>query len=505
MRRASSVISMLVMLIVLLPESASARTTKIDMLDYVFAPDPVTMALGDTAEWHNFLRQNHNTQDLSALRLWDSELINYQESFSYTFTAAATYAYFCDLHERFGMFGEITVRDRAAPRNGPPGTQFTITMATVDAAEGLVYDVQRRDPGQANFQDWMIGVTAPSEVWDSTGAAPGVYGFRSRIRRTSDNKSTLWSPPTSVTVTGTPGGQPSGVLRAPWARSRPGMAFDPNGGAVLLFGGENTGAYYNDTWLLRGNPWTLQAPPRSPDPRAGQGMAYDPIRDEVVVYGGIDFFGYRTDTWTWGGNRWVKEHSTLVPPQRSNPGMAWDPISERIILFGGYDSRTFYRDTWAWDGAQWTQLHPAQAPPKRADMGMVLDEATGQIVLYGGDGQTFFDDTWTWDGFTWTRLATAVSPGQRYGHAMAYDAARGEVVMFGGRDPGGAFLGDTWTFDGTTWTEETPADTPGQRWYPGMAYDEFNQRVVLFGGAEIGFFGDTWYWDGTNWRLRDGG
>src|SRR5438132_9637973 len=56
---------------------------------------------------------------------------------------------------------------------------------------------------------------------------------------------------------------------APFARSQSAMAWDGRG--VLLFGGENTGAVYNDTWRWSGNTWTLLAPRRSPPPREAMG------------------------------------------------------------------------------------------------------------------------------------------------------------------------------------------------------------------------------------------
>jgi plastocyanin len=201
MRRVATIVSAALMLVSLVPNAASARTINIAMLDYVFAPDPVKVTMGSSVTWNNDLKQNHDTTDQSALRLWDSGLINYRQTFTYTFTYAATYAYFCDLHERFGMFGTIAVPDRASPPNGPAGTQFTVTVASVDAPGGFVYDIQKKDPSDSFFEDWMLGVTTGSVVFDSTGAPPGTYAFRSRIRRTSDNHSVLYSPPVSVSVT----------------------------------------------------------------------------------------------------------------------------------------------------------------------------------------------------------------------------------------------------------------------------------------------------------------
>src|SRR5207247_5559906 len=73
-------------------------------------------------------------------------------------------------------------------------------------------------------------------------------------------------------------------LRAPFPRNQPGLSFDGHG--ILLFGGDNSGGYYNDTWLLTHTGWVLQAPHDSPKPRAAMGIAYDAARGQVVVFGG---------------------------------------------------------------------------------------------------------------------------------------------------------------------------------------------------------------------------
>src|SRR5436190_5130350 len=99
------------------------------------------------------------------------------------------------------MLGRVAIKPTATPRSGQAGTPFTITVASIDAPEDFVYDVQKRDPGSP-FQDWMTGVTTGQVTWDSTGATPGTYQFRSRLHRISNDGTTLYSPVVSVDVTG---------------------------------------------------------------------------------------------------------------------------------------------------------------------------------------------------------------------------------------------------------------------------------------------------------------
>jgi hypothetical protein len=72
-------------------------------------------------------------------------------------------------------------------------------VASVPAAAGYVYDIQKKDP-TGSFVDWMVGITTATAIWDSTGAASGVYQFRSRLRRTSDGAASEYSPGQKVTV-----------------------------------------------------------------------------------------------------------------------------------------------------------------------------------------------------------------------------------------------------------------------------------------------------------------
>ena len=200
MRSVTRVVAFGLLLALILPGSESAAgTQKITELDFVFTPNPVSVVLGDTITWQNHVQLQHNTTDLSAFHLWDSGLMRSGETFSYIVTAASTYPYYCQLHERYGMFGTFGVQDQAFPPSGPVGTVFTITVATDVAPAGSVYDIQKRDPG-GTFQNWMV-VTDPSVSFDSTGMVPGPYRFRSRLRRSSDGAVTEYSPAATVRVT----------------------------------------------------------------------------------------------------------------------------------------------------------------------------------------------------------------------------------------------------------------------------------------------------------------
>ena len=192
---------LLVLLVGLLtPGTARAATIDIQMLNYIFGPQRARVGLGDTAIWTNKGQGPHTSTADDPLPLWDSGVTPEGETFSYVFTAAGTYSYECKIHTRYGMFGKIVVKDQVSPPSGPVGTVFTITVGTTVAPPGLVYDIQRRDPG-GTFKDWMVDVTAFSVTFDSSGYATGVYQFRSRVRQSSNDAAIGYSLPASISGT----------------------------------------------------------------------------------------------------------------------------------------------------------------------------------------------------------------------------------------------------------------------------------------------------------------
>ena len=349
--------------------------------------------------------------------------------------------------------------------------------------------------------------------------------------------------------------------------------------------------------------WTEQSPAATPPTREGASMAYDPATGEMVLFGGEATAAFLDDTWTWNGTTWTQLSPATSPPARYGASMAFDPATGDMVLFGGVDTSGLLDDTWTWDGSTWTEQSPATSPPARYAASMAYDPGTGNMVLFGGDnGSTYFGDTWTWDGTTWTKQSPATprplavgvdglrpgdrghgplrrlqrvhcrrhldlgrqhldgsvpghlplrplrrlhglrpshravvplrrkqrlrepqrhldlgrhhldeqspatSPSPRIFASMAYDPATGDMVLFGGSS-GATYRNDTWTWpDGThTWTQQSPATSPPARWGASMAYDPATGDMVLFGGynsAGTGQTNDTWTWNGTTWTQQ---
>lgn len=279
------------------------------------------------------------------------------------------------------------------------------------------------------------------------------------------------------------------------------MAYDSQRRVIVLFGGNNSGVSYNDTWEWNGTAWSQRAT-TGPSARTGHTLVYDSARNRTVLFGGgITSIGL-ADTWEWNGSSWAQRASS-GPPPRYNHASAFDSSRGVTVIFGGESNNTDRADTWEWNGTAWTERQ-ASGPVARRSPVMAFDEARNATLLFGGLGlQGAMNDTWAWNGTTWTQVASD-GPFPARECSMSYDRTRAVTVLFGGRRDVGPFvsLDDTWEWNGTRWTE---VFTSGSfiRSEHAMCFDREDGVAVMFGGL-IGSSThqrDTWTWSGTAWRL----
>jgi len=86
---------------------------QVAMQDFVFAPDSLEVAVGDTVTWVNQGAVQHSATsgDVGAPDgKWDSGLLSAGGSFMHVFTAAGNYHYYCQLHGAMGMKGVISAK-----------------------------------------------------------------------------------------------------------------------------------------------------------------------------------------------------------------------------------------------------------------------------------------------------------------------------------------------------------------------------------------------------------
>ena len=83
---------------------ARAEETKVTIDNFTFAPAEVKVKVGDTVTWTNHDDIPHTVVSAGKFR---SKAMDTDGSFSFTFTAAGDYKYFCSLHPH--MTGTIKV------------------------------------------------------------------------------------------------------------------------------------------------------------------------------------------------------------------------------------------------------------------------------------------------------------------------------------------------------------------------------------------------------------
>ena len=86
------------------PGAARAAETKVTIDNFTFTPASVTVKVGDTVTWTNRDDIPHVVVSAGKFR---SKALDTDNSFSFTFTAAGDYPYFCSLHPH--MTGMIKV------------------------------------------------------------------------------------------------------------------------------------------------------------------------------------------------------------------------------------------------------------------------------------------------------------------------------------------------------------------------------------------------------------
>jgi plastocyanin len=85
-------------------QPSAANAVKID--NFVFGPQTITVPIGTTVTWTNSDDIPHTA--VSTDGVFKSKVMDTDEKFSYTFTKAGTYSYYCSIHPK--MTGQVVVK-----------------------------------------------------------------------------------------------------------------------------------------------------------------------------------------------------------------------------------------------------------------------------------------------------------------------------------------------------------------------------------------------------------
>jgi plastocyanin len=87
-------------------DQPSAATADVKIDNFVFTPQTLTVAVGATVTWTNKDDIPHTA--VSTEGLFKSKVMDTDEKFSYTFTKAGSYPYYCSIHPK--MTGKVVVQ-----------------------------------------------------------------------------------------------------------------------------------------------------------------------------------------------------------------------------------------------------------------------------------------------------------------------------------------------------------------------------------------------------------
>ena len=87
-------------------QEKAAATTEVKIDNFVFGPATITVPVGTTVTWIN--RDDIPHTAVSTEKVFKSKVLDTDEKFSYTFTKAGEYPYFCSIHPK--MTGKVVVQ-----------------------------------------------------------------------------------------------------------------------------------------------------------------------------------------------------------------------------------------------------------------------------------------------------------------------------------------------------------------------------------------------------------
>lgn len=108
---------------------AVPATVTVDIINFAFNPDPVTIHAGDTVHWV-WQSDDHSTTSVSgSAEQWDSGVHNTGSTFDHTFDQAGTFVYYCTIHgidngngTASGMASKVVVLASPTPSPSPSPT-----------------------------------------------------------------------------------------------------------------------------------------------------------------------------------------------------------------------------------------------------------------------------------------------------------------------------------------------------------------------------------------------
>ena len=173
-----------------LSSDAQAELYQVNIVDFSFAPNNLTINVGDMVEWTNQDGVSHTSTSDDGV--WDSGLLGQGDTFTYTFTLAGSYSYHCTPHPF--MTGTVVVsaatgiEDQSSSipgkfeisQNYPNPFNARTSISYVIPSESRVtieiFDLLGRRVETLVDRDETAGTHFV--IWDAENASSGLYFYR---------------------------------------------------------------------------------------------------------------------------------------------------------------------------------------------------------------------------------------------------------------------------------------------------------------------------------------
>jgi len=264
---------------------------------------------------------------------------------------------------------------------------------------------------------------------------------------------------------------------SPSPRTGHAMAYDPMTHRVVLFGGllfscafripEDSGPRLDDTWVYdaSANTWTNVTSEVAPPARSDAGIAYHPNGPAIVLFGGAPVDQGYPGSWVLGDTwsldprtyAWKDVHPASPPTARSGLRMEYDAEARAVVMYGGCGDGSCDRDTWWYDARDvtWMRMPSADSPDFSytttlgSSPGTLAYDPRGVVVAYGNS------ETWEY------HAVRGIDPLIVRAFARTTNAAQPGTVSFTSSITGGVPpYRYAWAFgDGATSSDANPVHT----------------------------------------------
>ena len=303
--------------------------------------------------------------------------------------------------------------------------------------------------------------------------------------------------------------------QAPSGRSDHSAVWDGNG-SMLIFGGYAGPLVGFDASLHifkeQSHAWVSGSTVGGPSGRAGHSAVWDASTEAMLLFGG-QFSGAYFDQlflYSLRSDSWSQALLSSKPQARAYHSAVWSVRAARMFVFAGEDGQEM-SDLWQYDTANaWRELSQSDVrPAKRSRHTAVWVEAADALLVFGGQvNGEHVDELWHYSFWTgvWSLLPSLPSPSRRVGHSAVFDAESFAMLVFAGFQSAGelgkrSYAADLWNYSLLTksWTQLAPAGpyaSPSAGEQHSAVWDMSSRYMFVLGGFNTTYKQDLWRYYG---------